>query len=77
MQIQKQEGIDAVIVDLVLKVRKGLTAPVGDDASITGSTTSDKLTASTDPSVAADGGVSTASFDGGRDVAQAPQNVST
>lgn len=76
MQIQRQEGIDAVIVDLVLKVRKGLTAPAEDGASVDGSATSGKLTASTDPSVAADSGLSTASSDAGRDVAQAVLNVS-
>ncbi|KAL5393337.1 hypothetical protein DPSP01_000160 [Paraphaeosphaeria sporulosa] len=77
VQIQKQEGIDAVIVDLVLKVRKGLTAPAEEDVSVNGSATSGKLTASTDPSVLADSGVSTtASSDGGTDAAQAMPNTS-
>ncbi|KAJ4353278.1 Glycerophosphocholine phosphodiesterase [Didymosphaeria variabile] len=75
VQIQKQEGIDAVIVDAVLKVRKGLTAPAEDVTSVNGSATSGNLTASTDASVAADSGVSTASSDGGRDVTQAVANV--
>ncbi|KAL1607850.1 Glycerophosphocholine phosphodiesterase [Paraconiothyrium brasiliense] len=75
VQIQKQEGIDAVIVDAVLKVRKGLTAPAEDVTSVNGSATSGNLTASTDPSVAADSGVSTASSDGGVDVTQAVANV--
>jgi len=54
-QVQEKEGIDAVIVDNVLAVRKGLTAPVQDTESVTGSATSgptNSLTASTDPSVA-------------------------
>ena len=36
MQIQKQEGIDAVIVDAVLEVRKGLTAPTEDGTPANG-----------------------------------------
>lgn len=77
MQIQRQEGIDAVIVDLVLKVRKGLTAPGEDGASVNGSATSGNLTTSTDPSVAADSGLSAASSDCGRDAVQTVLNPST
>jgi glycerophosphodiester phosphodiesterase len=47
-------------------VRKGLTAPVEDAASVTGSVTSgptNSLTVSTDPSVAPSSGVSAASSD--------------
>ncbi|KAF2447641.1 glycerophosphodiester phosphodiesterase GDE1 [Karstenula rhodostoma CBS 690.94] len=77
VQIQKQEGIDAVIVDLVLKVRKGLTAPAEDGASVNGSATSGKLTVPMDPSVAADSGVGAASSNSGRDAARAVPNVST
>jgi hypothetical protein len=63
-QIQKQEGIDAVIVDLVLKVRKGLTAPMEYVTSMNGSTTSGNMTASMNPSEATSSAVSTASSDG-------------
>ncbi|KAJ4296714.1 Glycerophosphocholine phosphodiesterase [Kalmusia sp. IMI 367209] len=73
VKLQQNEGIDAVIVDNVLAVRQGLTAPAEDGASVTGSSTSGLLTASTDPSVAASGGVSPASSDAGREAAQGLQ----
>ena len=66
MQLQEKEGIDAVIVDSVLAVRKGLTAPMQDTASVTDSVTSgpsNSLTASTDPSVAPSSVESAASSD--------------
>jgi glycerophosphodiester phosphodiesterase len=64
--LQEKEGIDAVIVDNVLAVRKGLTAPVQDTESMTGSATSgpsNSLTASTDPSVAPSSDASATSSD--------------
>jgi glycerophosphodiester phosphodiesterase len=63
-QVQEKEGIDAVIVDNVLAVRQGLTAPPQHDGSVTGSATSGpstSLTASTDPSLAPSSGASEAS----------------
>ncbi|KAF1951416.1 GDPD-domain-containing protein [Byssothecium circinans] len=68
VKIQEKEGIDAVIVDSVLAVRKGLTAPSEDMASATGSVTSgtaNSLTVSTDPSISTSSGVSEASFENG------------
>ncbi|KAF2638123.1 glycerophosphodiester phosphodiesterase GDE1 [Massarina eburnea CBS 473.64] len=76
VKLQEKEGIDAVIVDNVLAVRKGLTAPSEEEdkapvpLDVNGLATGaavNSLTVSTDPSSTGSGGVSATSSDVGAD----------